>query len=111
MRRWALASAAAALLLAIGTWASYVRTTTPLVTSLVDKHIAFAQLDAPAEFASADPAVVGQWLSRRAGLRVAVPDYSSAGIRLVGARIVEAGERRAARGIGRCPGRISGWCT
>jgi len=70
--------------------------TEPLVTDLVDKHITFSQIEGPAEFLSADREDVKQWFLRRAGLRVTVPDYSRNGIRLVGARLAEAGERRAA---------------
>ena len=67
-----------------------------LVAELVDKHIAYAQLERPAELASSDPAEIVQWFRDRASLRVIVPDYSQAGIRLVGARIADADERKAA---------------
>ena len=68
----------------------------PVIGQLVDKHIAYAQLESPAEFASADRREVGQWFGARAGLRVTVPDYSPAGIHLVGGRVAEVGEQRAA---------------
>lgn len=67
-----------------------------LVAALVDKHIAYAQLDRPAELASGDRDEVAAWFRQRAALRVLVPDYSASGIHLVGARLAEAGERRAA---------------
>ena len=95
VRRWlpvpALAAAAivAALLL-------MARTSPPLVAELVDKHIAYAELERPAELATADPREVADWFRSRAGMRVTVPDYSPAGIHLTGARLAEAHERRAA---------------
>jgi len=67
-----------------------------LVSELVDKHIAYAQIEQPAEFVSAERAAVEAWFSQRAGLRVTVSDYSPSGIRLIGARIAEAEERKAA---------------
>jgi anti-sigma factor RsiW len=72
------------------------QTPAPLMVDLVDKHIAYAQLDRPAELVSGDPAEVSAWFLQRAGLRVTVPDYSPAGIRLVGGRLAEAHERKAA---------------
>ncbi|MBI2016490.1 MAG: zf-HC2 domain-containing protein [Candidatus Rokubacteria bacterium] len=68
----------------------------PVIGQLVDKHIAYAQLESPAEFVSTDRREVGEWFGARAGLRVTVPDYSPAGIRLVGGRVAEVGEQRAA---------------
>ncbi|HEU5321706.1 MAG TPA: hypothetical protein VFX28_12930, partial [Methylomirabilota bacterium] len=59
-------------------------------------HIAYTQVARPAELASADPAEVAAWFQDRAGLRVIVPDYASAGIQLVGARLADAHERKAA---------------
>jgi mycothiol system anti-sigma-R factor len=67
-----------------------------LVADLVDKHIAYAQIERPAELASTDPAEIAAWFESRAALRVTVPDYSPAGIRLTGARLAEAHERKAA---------------
>jgi mycothiol system anti-sigma-R factor len=67
-----------------------------LVSELVDKHIAYAQIEQPAEFGSIDPAAVEQWFRTRAALRVTVSDYSPSGIRLVGARLADAGEQKAA---------------
>jgi anti-sigma factor RsiW len=67
-----------------------------LIGDLVDKHIAYAQIERPAELASADHAEIETWFRQRAGLRVTVPDYSPAGIRLVGARLAEAHEQKAA---------------
>ena len=73
-RRWlpvpALVAAVivAALLLA-------ARTPPPLVAELVDKHIAYAELERPAELVTSDPREVADWFRSRAGMRVTVPDY------------------------------------
>ena len=90
----ALTAAAAAVLVAV--FLPVFRATPPVVAELVDKHIAYAELERPAELASSDPAEIAQWFETRAGLQVTVPDYSLAGIRLVGARIADAEERKAA---------------
>jgi anti-sigma factor RsiW len=95
---WAVATAAlaaAAVILAMVVLPGS-RAPEPLMAELVDKHIAFAQLEQPAEHAAADPAQVAAWFRQRAGLRVTVPDYSPAGIRLVGGRLADAHERKAA---------------
>jgi anti-sigma factor RsiW len=72
------------------------RGSAPLVEQLVGKHVAFAQLERPAELTTSDSREVATGLQERADLRVVVPDYSPAGIRLVGARIADAKERKAA---------------
>ena len=72
------------------------RTPPSLVADLVDKHIAYAQIEHPAELASSDPSEVAQWFQSRASMRVTVPDYSLSGIRLAGARLAEAHEQKAA---------------
>lgn len=95
-RRWLLAPAAAAFAAAVVMMLLPARTPPPLVADLVDKHIAYAQIERPAELASADPREVMEWFQSRAGMRVTVPDYSPAGIHLAGARLAEAQERRAA---------------
>lgn len=92
----ALAAAAVGFLSLAGVlFTGWPRAEMPVVERLVDTHSAYAQLERPAEFASAAPAEVRGWLSRRAGLRVPIPDYSAAGIRLIGARVVAVAERRA----------------
>jgi len=96
LRPWLLAPVAAlAAVLAFILWPS---TPAPsrLVSELVDKHMAYAQVEQPAEFTSPDRLAVEAWFQNRAGLRVTVSDYSSSGIRLVGARLADAGERKAA---------------
>lgn len=98
LRPWILAPAAAAVAasLIVAALLPAVRPAAPLVGDLVDKHIAYAQIDRPAELASADPAEIEGWFRQRARLSVTVPDYSPAGIRLIGARLAETHERKAA---------------
>ncbi len=67
-----------------------------LADTLVNKHLAYAQIENPAEFTSSEPSEVAAWLRDRIGMRVPVPDYSHAGIRLVGARMSEADEQKLA---------------
>jgi anti-sigma factor RsiW len=96
VRPWLIAPiAAVAVVLAFVLWP----TTPPssrLLGELVDKHMAYAQIAQPAEFVSTDRLAVEVWFQQRAGLRVTVSDYSPSGIRLVGARLADAGERKAA---------------
>lgn len=95
-RRLPLPTAAAAMVFAVAmTFASW-RSSPPLVATLVDKHIAYAQLDRPAELTLHEPTEIAEWFRQKAGLRVVVPDYSAAGVRLVGARLADAHERGAA---------------
>jgi mycothiol system anti-sigma-R factor len=96
-RPWVFVSAAAAAAaIVVGVLLPTTREAPPLVADLVDKHIAYAQIERPAELASSDRAEVADWFRTRAGMRVTVPDYSPSGIRLVGARLAEAHERKAA---------------
>jgi mycothiol system anti-sigma-R factor len=95
-RPWAFAGAATAAALLVAVLAPVFQPAAPLVSDLVDKHIAFAQIEQPAEFASSERQAVEAWFRSRAGLRVTVADYSPSGIRLVGARIADANERKAA---------------
>jgi len=95
-RQWLLLPAVAAAAAVVVMMLLPARTPPPLVADLVDKHIAYAQIERPAELASTDPREVAQWFQSRAGMRVTVPDYSPAGIRLAGARLAEAHERKAA---------------
>lgn len=94
-RPWLLAPALAAamvLLILVPTW----RTSPSLVAELIDTHVVYAQLHQPAELMSADREAVAAWFVDRAGMRVAVPDYSPSGITLVGGRLTDARERRVA---------------
>jgi mycothiol system anti-sigma-R factor len=93
------ALAAAVLLLAFVLMARSLSTgghEPELVASLVDKHVAYAQLEGPAEFSSTERPAVAAWFRQRTGLRVPVPDLSPAGIQLVGARIAEADQHKVA---------------
>jgi len=67
-----------------------------LVDDLVDKHNVYAQVDHPAELATDDRPAIERWFVQRAELRIVVPDYSLAGIRLLGARLTETHERKTA---------------
>jgi len=101
VRIWlgAPALAAAVLLLAFVLMARALSTgghEPEMVGNLVDKHLAYAQLEAPAEFHSTERPAVAAWFRQRTGLRVTVPDLSPAGIQLVGARIAEAEQRKVA---------------
>lgn len=94
-RLWAPALAVAAAIM-VAVLLPWSRQAPPLVADLVDKHIAYAQVERPAELATSDRAEVATWFASRAGMRVTVPDYSAAGIRLVGGRLADAHERKAA---------------
>jgi anti-sigma factor RsiW len=97
VRPWLVApafAAAAAVLIAV--LLPVMRPPPHLVGDLVDKHAAFAQLARPAEFSSGNPEEVVVWFRERAGMRVTVPDYSAAGIQLIGARLTDAHQRQAA---------------
>jgi anti-sigma factor RsiW len=97
-RRWVAlpALAAAVLILAVALPLLTPRQDTALVGSLVDKHITYSQIEDPAELVSADRGEVAAWFRERVGMQITVPDYSAAGIHLVGARISEVGARTAA---------------
>lgn len=95
-RRWLLVPAVAAAAAVIVLMLMPARTPPPLVADLVDKHIAYAQIERPAELASTEPQEVAEWFQARAGMRITVPDYSPSGIYLAGARLAEADERRVA---------------
>ena len=100
MRLWLGIPAAAALVLVVALLMTRGLAPGPaaptLVDTLVDKHLAYAQIEGPAEFTSSEPGAVAAWLRDRVGMRVPVPDYSHAGIRLVGARISENDEQKIA---------------
>ena len=97
LRPWIVApAAAAAAALIVLALLPTVRPPAPLVGDLVDKHIAYAQIERPAEFASTDRGEIEEWFRQRAGLRITVPDFSPSGIQLVGARLAETHERKAA---------------
>jgi mycothiol system anti-sigma-R factor len=95
-RRWLAPAAAVAAALILAALLPSFHQAPPLVADLVDKHIAYAQIERPAELASSDRGEVAEWFMTRAGMRVTVPDYSPSGVRLVGARLAEAHESKAA---------------
>jgi mycothiol system anti-sigma-R factor len=95
-RRWLPVPALAVAAAIVAAVLLPARTPPPLVADLVDKHIAYAQIERPAELTSTDSTEVAEWFRTRAGMRVTVPDYSPSGIHLAGARLAEARERRAA---------------
>ena len=95
-RRWLPVPAIAGAAAIVAAVLLPARTPPPLVADLVDKHIAYAQIERPAELASTDPREIAEWFQSRAGMRVTVPDYSPSGIHLAGARLAEAHERKAA---------------
>ena len=101
MRPWLIGAAAAGALAAIVVL--FVRfgmsPTTSLVDELVDKHNVYAQINQPAELATADRPTIERWFVERADLRVAVPDLTTLSQRNGGkypydrvVRIIESGE-------------------
>lgn len=97
LRPWLVAPAlAAAAALAVALLQPGLGRPGPLVGELVANHVAYADIERPAEFTSADRRKVAEWFRERAALRATVPDLSGAGIRLVGGRIGQIRERRAA---------------
>jgi anti-sigma factor (TIGR02949 family) len=95
-RRWLLLPTVAMAAAIVAAVLLPARTPPPLVADLVDKHIAYAQIERPAELPSTNPREVAEWFQSKAGMRVTVPDYSPSGIQLTGARLAEAHERKAA---------------
>ncbi len=96
IRPWLLGTAAAAAVLLVMSLLPGLRPGQALITDLVSKHITYTQIEQPAEFASQDARAVEAWFRQRAGLRVTVSDYSPSGIRLVGGRLAEADDHKAA---------------
>ena len=103
LRQWGAVPLAAAMLIAVVTWAGIhgigswsSSRSSSLVADLVSKHTTYAQIEAPVEFASANGAEVRDWFRQRLGVRVTVPDYAPAGIRLLGGRIADTGGHKTA---------------
>jgi mycothiol system anti-sigma-R factor len=99
LRRWAppaLATAALAASLVVLLLHPAVFRSPGLVGELVAQHVVYAQVERPAEYVSSDQAALEDWLRQRAGFRVTVPDYSQAGIRLVGGRLAGVRGQKAA---------------
>ena len=68
----------------------------PLVAQLVMEHMKFAPLENPTELSSENLQQVAVWVQGSTGHRVRVPDYSAAGIRLLGSRVTRLAGHRAA---------------
>src|SRR5262249_46750582 len=96
IRPWLVGTGAAAAALLIASILPGLQPASSLVTELVSKHSTYAQIEHPAEFASEEPRAVELWFRQRAGLRVTVSDYSASGIRLMGGRLAEAVDHKAA---------------
>jgi mycothiol system anti-sigma-R factor len=97
LRPWGIGSgiaAAAALIVAL--FGPGWRGPEPVMNQLLAAHVAFTQIERPAEFEASDSRTLETWFRQRADLRVVVPDYTPGGIRLLGGRITEFAERRAA---------------
>jgi anti-sigma factor RsiW len=82
-------TAAVVIVIALSAWP-----TASLIDELVDKHNIYAQVNHPAELATDDRPTIERWFAQRADMRVVVPDYSAAGIRLLGARLAETRDRK-----------------
>lgn len=95
---WMAGAAAAAALLALVVGLRALAPSSPpaAVAELVAKHVAFSRIDSPVEFAATDGAVVRDWFRERLRVGVTVPDYTPAGIRLLGGRIADTDGRPAA---------------
>jgi anti-sigma factor RsiW len=96
LRPWLIASVAAGAMAAtvVMVMTSRVSPAASLVDELVNKHNIYAQIDRPAELETNDRRTIERWFAERADLRVVVPDYSMAGLRLVGARLAETRDRK-----------------
>lgn len=83
---WGAAGSAVALLVLL--WASGIGGSEPdLAADLVSHHRLFSQLETPAELVSHSRAEVAGWLRRQLSFSAPVPDFSQAGLWLVGARL------------------------
>lgn len=67
-----------------------------VVEELVTKHVTYSQVEAPAEVASSDRLQLAGWFRDRVRFEVPVPDFSPSGIRLVGGRLSDLGDRPVA---------------
>ena len=93
--RWLPLPVAAAALVLLALWSGSLtgqRVPVPessVVRALAGKHLAYAQMDTPAELATPDRQMVAGWFKERVRFAVPVPDFTPSGIRLVGGRISE----------------------
>lgn len=96
-RRWMTAVASSVVLamaLAAGWWWMEGRADGELAATLVEDHLLFAQSPAPAEFSSADPTLVANWLAARVDFAVRAPALP--GSTLLGGRLCRLADRRVA---------------
>jgi mycothiol system anti-sigma-R factor len=98
--RWFAAPVAVAALALLVVWGrtpqGEIVQGSPVVADLVAKHLMYSQLEAPAEVQTSDRRVVADWFGRRVRFEVPVPDFTPSGIRLLGGRLSELGEREVA---------------
>lgn len=95
--RWGLVSSTLVAAAALAVVALVPSWRPPSLTGeLVDKHIVYAEIERPAELVSTDRVEVEEWFRKRADLNMTVPDFSPSGIRLIGARLTDAHERKIA---------------
>lgn len=97
-RRWSALPVAALVLLAlaVGLPPLMAPAPPPPVSELVAQHQVYSRMDVPAEIVSTDQAAVAGWLEKRVRFAVPVPDFSPAGIRLIGARLSALSDREMA---------------
>lgn len=93
--RWVLTPTVVAVVV-VATASQGPRRPLPIVEQVVNAHIVYTRSDSPAEFSATDPGAIEAWFRERLRLRVIVPDYSRAGVRLMGARVGAAGGQVAA---------------
>lgn len=67
-----------------------------LFTESISSHIKFLQGGLPVEVASNDPKEISKWLEGKLDFAVRVPDLSSKGVALIGARLHHLMEKKAA---------------
>lgn len=87
--RWvSLGMLGPAAVLAVLFWAlGFGRSEPDLVTDLVSNHRLYSQLETRAELTSDSRIEVAGWIRRQLSFSVPVPDFSQAGLRLIGARL------------------------
>lgn len=67
-----------------------------LAADLVRKHVTYSQVEEPAEVVSSDRLQLAGWFRDRVRFDVPVPDFSPSGIRLLGGRLSDLGDRPVA---------------
>lgn len=87
---WGLLGSAAVLSLLF--WSLRTASEPDLVKDLVSNHRLYSQVETPAELATDSRREVAGWIRRQLAVSVPVPDFSQAGLRLIGARMATHGE-------------------